>query len=104
MTRHCLATLVAWLAAAPAPGADLPKVDRTIGKEPVYRTKAAPVRPVRVRAGRQGPRPAGAGRRKAPPRTLVARHGFVGGVAFSPDGRTLAFGSSGGVHLFDLTT
>jgi WD40 repeat protein len=40
---------------------------------------------------------------KAQPRTLLARHGFVGAVAFSPDGKTLAFGSSGGVHLFDLT-
>jgi WD40 repeat protein len=40
---------------------------------------------------------------KAAPRTLISRHGFVGGVAFSPDGRVLAFGSSGGVHLFDLT-
>ena len=40
---------------------------------------------------------------KAAPRTLVARHGFTGGVAFSPDGKQLAFGSSGGVHLFDLT-
>ncbi len=40
---------------------------------------------------------------KASPRTLVCRHGFVGGVAFSPDGKTLAFGSSGVVHLLDLT-
>ena len=40
---------------------------------------------------------------KAPPRTLVGRHGFTGGVAFRPDGKALAFGSSGGVHLFDLT-
>ncbi len=40
---------------------------------------------------------------KNPPRTLVAPHGFVGGVAFSPDGKTLAFGTSGGVRLFDLT-
>ena len=39
----------------------------------------------------------------APPRTLIAPHGFTGGVAFSPDGKTLAFGTSGGVRLFDLT-
>jgi WD40 repeat protein len=37
------------------------------------------------------------------PRVLVSRHGYVGGLAFSPDGRTLAFGSAGAVHLFDLT-
>ena len=39
----------------------------------------------------------------APPRTLVAPHGYTGGLAFSPDGKSLAFGTSGGVHLFDLT-
>ncbi|OWK45464.1 WD40 repeat domain-containing protein [Fimbriiglobus ruber] len=38
-----------------------------------------------------------------PPRTLIAPHGRVGTVAFSPDGKTLAFGSSGAVHVFDLT-
>jgi WD40 repeat protein len=38
----------------------------------------------------------------APPRVLMAPHGFVGALAFSPDGKTLAFGSSGAVHLFDL--
>jgi WD40 repeat protein len=41
--------------------------------------------------------------RPTAPRVLVAPHGYVGGVAFSPNGKTLAFGSSGGVHLFDLT-
>jgi WD40 repeat protein len=40
---------------------------------------------------------------KAAPRTLVVRHGFTGGVAFRPDGKQFALGSSGGVHLFDLT-
>jgi WD40 repeat protein len=40
---------------------------------------------------------------KRPQRELVAPHGFLGGVAFSPDGKTLAFGSAGAVHLFDLT-
>ena len=38
-----------------------------------------------------------------PPRVLIAPHGYVGGLAFSPDGKTLAFGSSGAVNLFDLT-
>jgi hypothetical protein len=40
---------------------------------------------------------------KAEPRTFVVRHGFTGAVAFSPDGKQLALGSSGGVHLLDLT-
>jgi len=39
----------------------------------------------------------------APPRVLVAAHGYVGALAFSPDGKTLAFGGAGVVHLFDLT-
>jgi WD40 repeat protein len=38
----------------------------------------------------------------AAPRTLVCPHGFVGGLAFSPDGKTLAFGTAGGVHLLDV--
>jgi len=36
------------------------------------------------------------------PRVLVAPHGYPGAVAFSPDGKTLAFGGAGAVHLFDL--
>lgn len=39
----------------------------------------------------------------APPRILIAPHGYVGSVAFSPDGHTLALGGAGAVHLFDLT-
>jgi WD40 repeat protein len=39
---------------------------------------------------------------KSPPRVLVAPHGYSGGLAFSPDGKTLAFGGAGAVHLFDL--
>jgi hypothetical protein len=35
-----LAAAAVWLAAAPALGADPPKVDRTLGKEPAYRTEA----------------------------------------------------------------
>jgi WD40 repeat protein len=40
---------------------------------------------------------------KTPPRMLIAPHGYLGNVAFSPDGRLLAFGGAGAVHLFDLT-
>ncbi len=40
---------------------------------------------------------------ESPPRVLVAPHGYVGGLAFSRDGKTLAFGGAGAVHLFDLT-
>ncbi len=40
---------------------------------------------------------------KAPPRMLIAPNGRVGNLVFSPDGKTLAFGSSGAVRLFDLT-
>ena len=39
----------------------------------------------------------------SPPRGLIAPHGYTGGLAFSPDGKTLAFGGAGAVHLFDLT-
>lgn len=39
----------------------------------------------------------------ASPRTMIAPHGFLGSLAFSPDGKTLAFGTTGGIRLFDLT-
>jgi WD40 repeat protein len=39
----------------------------------------------------------------APMRVLVAPHGYVGSLAFAPDGKMLAFGGTGAVHLFDLT-
>jgi WD40 repeat protein len=34
--------------------------------------------------------------------TLICPHGLGGRAAFSPDGKTLAIGGSGAVHLFDL--
>lgn len=40
---------------------------------------------------------------KAKPVVLIAPHGYLGGLAFRPDGLQLAFGSAGGVHLFDLS-
>jgi WD40 repeat protein len=39
----------------------------------------------------------------SPERVLVTPHGYDSDLAFSPDGKILAFGSSGAVHLFDLT-
>jgi WD40 repeat protein len=41
-------------------------------------------------------------RAKSRPRVLIAPHGHVGSLAFSPDGNLLALGSAGAVHLFDL--
>ncbi len=38
-----------------------------------------------------------------PPRELIAPRGYIGGLAFAPDGKTLAFGGCGAVHLFDLS-
>ena len=34
---------------------------------------------------------------------IVCPHSFWGGLAFSPDGKTLAVGGTGAVHLFDMT-
>jgi WD40 repeat protein len=44
----------------------------------------------------------------AEPEVLICPHGYpygsmVGGLAISPDGRTLAAGGSGAVHLFEMT-
>ncbi len=39
----------------------------------------------------------------SPPRTMVAPPGFVGGIQFSPDSKTIAFGTTGGILLFDRT-
>jgi WD40 repeat protein len=38
-----------------------------------------------------------------PPEEIVCPHGWMRSVAFSPDGKTLAFGSTGAVHLFDVS-
>ena len=40
---------------------------------------------------------------KAKPVVLMCPHGYVGSLAFRPDGKQLAFGSAGGVHLFDMS-
>ncbi len=37
------------------------------------------------------------------PIELIAPRGTAGAIAFRPDGKELALGSTGGVHLFDLT-
>ena len=42
-------------------------------------------------------------RGKKPARTLFAPPGQPGTLAFSPDGKLLAFGGTGAVHLFDLS-
>jgi WD40 repeat protein len=38
----------------------------------------------------------------APPEEIVCPHGWAGGVAFSADGKILAAGGAGAVHLFDV--
>jgi WD40 repeat protein len=41
--------------------------------------------------------------RDGPPEEIVCPHGWAGGVAFSADGKILAAGGAGAVHLFDMT-
>jgi WD40 repeat protein len=41
--------------------------------------------------------------KEADPEEIVCPHGWNGGVAFSPDGKTLAVGGAGAVHLFDVS-
>jgi WD40 repeat protein len=38
-----------------------------------------------------------------PAEEVVCPHGWTGGVAFSPDGKVLAVGGAGAVHLFDVS-
>jgi WD40 repeat protein len=40
--------------------------------------------------------------RDGEPEILMCPHGYCGGLAFSPGGKTLATGGAGGVHLFDV--
>jgi WD40 repeat protein len=41
--------------------------------------------------------------RDGPPEEIVCPHGWAGGVAFSADGKTLAVGGAGAVHLFEVS-
>ncbi len=41
--------------------------------------------------------------KEGPAEEVVCPHGWSGGAAFSPDGKTLAVGGAGAVHLFDLS-
>jgi sugar lactone lactonase YvrE len=38
----------------------------------------------------------------AEPEVVICPHGYTGGLAISPDGKTLAVGGAGAVHLFSL--
>jgi WD40 repeat protein len=37
------------------------------------------------------------------PEVVICPQGHAGGLAFGPDGKTLAVGGAGAVHLFDMT-
>jgi WD40 repeat protein len=39
----------------------------------------------------------------AAPEIVICPHGYLGGLAISPDGRTMAVGGAGATHLFDMT-
>jgi WD40 repeat protein len=39
----------------------------------------------------------------AAPEELICPHGWTGGIAYSPDGKTLAVGGAGAVYLFDVS-
>jgi WD40 repeat protein len=41
--------------------------------------------------------------REGPAEEIVCPHGWAGGIAFSADGKTLAVGGAGAVHLFDVS-
>jgi WD40-like Beta Propeller Repeat len=43
-------------------------------------------------------------RPKSPPEEIICPHGWARSVTFSPDGKVLAFGSTGAVHLFDVSS
>jgi hypothetical protein len=41
--------------------------------------------------------------KEGPAEEIICPHGWSGGVAFSADGKTLAVGGAGAVHLFDVS-
>jgi WD40 repeat protein len=42
-------------------------------------------------------------RKGGPPEEIVCPHGWTGGLDFAADGKTLAVGGAGAVHLFDVS-